>query len=121
MFEGELLSEMLNAAWDTGSAEGSNRSDDQYDHLIFQQFTGLYDKDGIEIYEGDLIKISDTEFRKRGVHQVHYFKDCFVSSSVLFSNLEKANKDTLSWSIKKNIEVIGNIYETKEAFAKEVL
>ena len=70
----------------------------------FEQFTGLHDKNGKEIYEGDLIKYgSDAPL------EVIYRESCFcynqksryISRLQIFDNINK-------------IEVIGNIHENPE-------
>jgi uncharacterized phage protein (TIGR01671 family) len=68
------------------------------------QFTGLLDKNGVEIYEGDIV--NSTLF---GICQVVYFKNAFITQS---------DDGSYSRSSKylhgDNCEVIGNIYENPE-------
>ncbi|KJS84972.1 MAG: hypothetical protein JM58_09385 [Peptococcaceae bacterium BICA1-8] len=73
---------------------------------ILMQFTGLYDKSGKEIYEGDIGK---TDFANM---IVSYQKDwgTYILSETLYDVFE-------FWVInayKGELEVIGNIYENPE-------
>jgi uncharacterized phage protein (TIGR01671 family) len=74
------------------------------DNQILMQFTGLLDKNGVEIYEGDIV--NSTLF---GICQVVYFKNAFITQS---------DDGSYSRSSKylhgDNCEVIGNIYENPE-------
>jgi len=80
---------------------------------VVQQYTGLKDKNGKEIYEGDILKTID-HFGMVFVKELVYDQDAFC---VLGSG-GPGLPDNCTWTQRisglKNIEVIGNIYENPE-------
>ena len=74
---------------------------DSVDGLI--QCTGLKDKNGKLIYEGDIVKIHNDVTAK-----VIFDKGCFSFTDGVYSQACYWKKDTL--------EVIGNVYQDKELF-----
>lgn len=77
------------------------------------QFTGLHDKNGKEIYEGDIIKYKDS--RGQHIEKVIFDKGCFYAGIHNGSSTRVAPK-LINTRIS---EVIGNIYDNPELLGGE--
>lgn len=81
--------------------------------LILMQYTGLHDKNGKEIYEGDIVKYRDS--RRQHIEKVIFDKGCFYAGMHWGSSTRVAPK-----LINTRItEVIGNVYDNPELLGGE--
>lgn len=75
-----------------------------YQDVILMQFTGLLDKNSVEIYEGDIVKDGSS----------HLTEVIWDHSRWCFAHTDCAE----CYSINVGVEVVGNIYENLELLGK---
>ena len=79
------------------------------DDLVLMQYTGLKDKNGVEIYEGDIL--SDQSFH----NDFDLWRGTVTWNYGGYSCISQEGEKTLTYyAPETQCEVIGNIYENKE-------
>ena len=89
------------------------------DHLVIMQSTGLFDKNGREIFEGDIIANGpDVMCMKRhntlGFYVEKKGRVEFIADGAVLEEFEEDAKE-----IADSLEIIGNIYENKDILEEE--
>lgn len=105
------------------------RNDYEKDEMIIpetlSQYTGLKDKNGVEIYEGDIVKNNWTSFDGKNLGEIWEVKFGEYDNSALeygsggnigfyaysLKTGDEEGLDNLPCNTNDSIEVIGNIYE----------
>lgn len=95
------------------------------ERFVPQQYTGLKDKNGVDIYEGDIVKYHHQTFFKKKGERVYDFKNekCYVVWDIENAGFclskskdkitDKTFVDLLYMMEDEHMEVIGNIYENE--------
>jgi len=94
--------------WDDIKKFGNLNKLISLNHVRVQQYTGLKDKNGVDIYEGDKVKVCNNN---KG-----FFEVVFVTAYVGGWVLKHKDLDIISLGARKetDVEVIGNIHSNPE-------
>jgi uncharacterized phage protein (TIGR01671 family) len=81
--------------------------------VVLMQYTGLKDKNGKEIYEGDIVKAEDFDWGLDGNYQIKWGGD-YPAFDIFELSGKSLDVEYNILSSDPDIEVIGNIYENPE-------
>ena len=83
----------------------------ELENVILMQFTGLQDKNGVDIYEGDILIYQHMFVDKKSVSEVIWNEKYSGFASYVEDD---ERRYILEKELKNQFEVIGNIYENPE-------
>lgn len=90
------------------------------DNWKVMQYTGLKDKNGKEIYEGDVVRVNDDRDGDR-TYEVIFEKGCYWGNCIYTPRITTPQKTLLcdlDFFVYQSQEIIGNIYENPELLKK---
>lgn len=84
-------------------------------HLIIQQFTGLSDKNGVEIYEGDILEnnLNHPDYKFGTI----IFDEIYSLFGIKYDGLTRTVK-TDKYECASRFEVVGNLFQNPELLEK---
>lgn len=119
-FDGPIDGAQVYCYLDDRGAKGSKECFYDGDGLTLEQFTGLKDKNGKEIYEGDILAWHSNIYRKHDWVGLVLYRG--AGFAVQESDKSYSSPEWLDCACRKDaniIEVIGNIHENPELLEEE--
>lgn len=89
--------------------------DESYSHVQVMQFTGLLDKNGKEVYEGDILKCERSYWKEPRNLIVKWFGERYgLENPKDTVDSEVMDKESCFNVLETEREIIGNIYQNED-------
>lgn len=104
------LTSFIDGSLSVSAGKNNNNPVGNSEDFILEQYTGLKDREGVEIFEGDIVTYFNTYSKK---HYKQIVKWCEMQSCfALFEEQKDVWQKESDWlKIIETVEVIGNIHE----------
>lgn len=99
--------------YQTDSVELSFSGMEHAEQVLLMQYTGLKDRHGVEIYEGDIVRLTD-DWDNESVHKVEYCAEYDYPAFDVKPHIDAESNGLSHFMATGEIEVIGNIWEHEE-------
>ena len=99
----------------TKELEGKDEwTDFQAGQFELMEFINLYDKKGIEIYTGNIVRIVTTQTNEKRIGEVIYYK----GNAMYLVETTMEDYFTFMYADITEVEIIGNIFQNRDLLSK---